>query len=95
MLLFEQGVLEDDSQYQALKSGALGAYNFMVNAVSIKTITPAQLALKPCSGSCVITNPNNGDVLALVSYPSYDNNKVSNKKDRVKELFFFLCLLLN
>ena len=81
MLLFEQGVLEDDSQYQALKSGALGAYDFMVNAVSTKTITPAQLALKPCSGSCVITNPNNGDVLALVSYPSYDNNKMSGSVD--------------
>ena len=81
MLLFEQGVLDDDSQYQALSSGAISAYGFMLNAVTTKTITPAQLALKPCSGSCVITDPNNGDILALVSYPSYDNNKMSGSVD--------------
>ena len=32
-------------------------------------------------GSAVVTNPDNGDVLALVSYPSYDNNKLSGTVD--------------
>ncbi len=84
MLLFEQGTLDpnaEGSNYQALASGSMSAYNFMVDAISTKRITPGQLALKPCSGSAVITNPQNGDVLALVSYPSYDNNKLSGTID--------------
>ena len=44
-------------------------------------ITPAQLALDPCNASVVIVDPNNGDVLAMVSYPGYDNNKMANSVD--------------
>ena len=79
-----RGVLDinaDDSKYQALVSGSMGAYEFMSYIVSNKIITVGQLALKPCSGSAVVTNPNNGDILALVSYPSYDNNKLSGTVD--------------
>lgn len=81
MMLFEQGFLEGESDYQALSSGSISAYEFMRNCISSKRITPAQLALLPCSGSCVITDPDNGDVLALVSYPSYDNNMFSGGVD--------------
>ena len=84
MLLYEQGVLDMDdenSRYASLASGGLGAYEFMVYAITNKIITPAQLALQPCSASTVITNPQNGDILAMVSYPSYDNNKLSGTVD--------------
>lgn len=81
MLLFEQEVLADETQYNALRAGTMSAYDFMIQAITSKTITPAQLALQPCSGSCVITDPKNGNVLALVSYPSYDNNKLSGSVD--------------
>lgn len=84
MLLYEQGFLDmddDSSRYSALASGSLGAYDFMFYVISNKIITPGQLALKPCSGSAVVTDPNNGDILALVSYPSYDNNKLSGTID--------------
>ena len=43
-------------------------------------ITPAQLALDPYSASVVITNVE-GEVLALVTYPSYDNNRLANSID--------------
>ena len=81
MMLFEQGFLQGDDDYQALSSGRISAYDFMSSCISSKRITPAQLALQPCSGSCVITDPNNGNVLALVSYPSYDNNRMSGTID--------------
>lgn len=84
MLLYEQGVLDmndENSKYASLASGGLGAYEFMVYAITNKIITPAQLALQPCSASTVITNPQNGDILAMVSYPSYDNNKLSGTVD--------------
>lgn len=84
MLLYEQGVLDmnsENSRYSALAAGSLGASDFMTYAISNKIITPAQLALEPCSASAVVTNPKNGDIIAMVSYPSYDNNKLSGSVD--------------
>lgn len=81
-ILCEQGNVEMDEQdITKLYEGRITAYNFMVNRISSLDITPAQLALDPCSGSVVITDVNTGDVLALVSYPSYDNNLMANSVD--------------
>lgn len=65
----------------ALYDGKLSAYQFIMNRIERIEITPAQLALDPCNASCVITDVNSGDVLALVSYPGYDNNKMANSID--------------
>jgi penicillin-binding protein 2 len=84
LLLFDQGVLEYKEQEEdinKLKNGGISAYDFMYNKLTSLEITPAMLALEPCSGSLVITDVNNGDVLALVTYPSYDNNRFANKVD--------------
>lgn len=82
LLLFDQGVLEyNEGEINNLKNGKVSAYNFIRGKINSLTITPAMLALEPCSGSVVITDPKNGDVLALVTYPSYDNNKYSGKID--------------
>lgn len=82
MILYDQGVLDsaDEANFQ-LESGALDAYTFMKDKIKSLQITPAQLALDPCSGSCVITNPNTGEILAAVSYPGYDNNRLANTVD--------------
>ncbi len=66
---------------QALYSGSMTAYTFMKNRIDSLDITPAQLALDPCNASVVVTDVNTGDVLALVSYPGYDNNKMANSID--------------
>ena len=82
LLLFDQGVLkykEDD--VNRLKAGAISPYQFMINKLKSLEITPAMLALDPYSGSLVITDVNSGDVLAMVTYPSYDNNKFADKID--------------
>ena len=81
-LLIEQEAINiPESEINRLNSGAISSYTFMVNRISNLDITPAQLALEPCNGSVVMTNPNNGQVLALVSYPGYDNNKMANTVD--------------
>lgn len=81
-LLLEQNVVElDEEEYRKFESGSITAYTFMRNRIENLDITPAQLALDPYSGSIVITDVNSGDVLALVSYPSYDNNKMANGVD--------------
>ncbi len=82
LLLYEQGILEyDEETIQKLQNGTLSAYHFMIDKISNLEITPAQLALEPCSAGCVITDPNTGDVLACVSYPGYDNNRLTNTMD--------------
>lgn len=82
LVLYEQGVLsKEDESYQSLASGAMSAYDFMINKISTLEIEPAQLALTPCSASAVITDVNTGKVLACVSYPGYDNNRLSNNMD--------------
>lgn len=82
MLLYDQGVLEqDEATYSALSSGTLRAYDFMINKISNLEITPGQLALDPCSGSVVITDVKTGETLACVSYPGYDNNRLANNMD--------------
>ncbi|MCD8363137.1 MAG: hypothetical protein LUC98_09315 [Lachnospiraceae bacterium] len=82
LLLYDQGVLEYDEETVArLESGTYAAYTFMVDKISNLEITPAQLALEPCSAGCVITDPNTGEVLACVSYPGYDNNRLTNTMD--------------
>ncbi|MDO4311857.1 MAG: penicillin-binding transpeptidase domain-containing protein [Eubacteriales bacterium] len=84
LILYEQGVLPfDEGQYNALDSGSLGAYDFIRGKIETLDITPGQLGLEPCTGSVVITDPNNGDVLACVSYPGYDNNRLANSMDSV------------
>lgn len=67
--------MEDED---ALLAGKLNAYQFMMNRIKNLNITPAQLALDPCNASVVITDVNTGDVLAMVSYPGYDNNLMAN-----------------
>ena len=82
LVLYEQGILsKDDGTYEALASGAMTAYDFMVNKIYTLEIEPAQLALEPCSASAVITDVKTGDVLACVSYPGYDNNRLVNNMD--------------
>lgn len=83
MLLFEQGILKTEEGKTPSEeiSSAGGAYRFLVGKIKNLEITPAQLALWPNSGSCVITDVNTGEVLAAVTYPSYDNNKFANSID--------------
>ena len=82
ILLFEQGVLDyDDATIAKLKNGTLAPYDFIMDKINNIEITPAQLALEPCTGSTVITDTETGKILALVSYPGYDNNKLANGVD--------------
>ncbi len=82
MILCEQRQVEVPLEDEdALYSGRLTPYQFMMNRINNIDITPAQLALDPCNGSVVITDVNTGEVLALVSYPGYDNNKLANSID--------------
>ncbi len=82
LLLYEQGVLEYDQEtISKLNSNQMTAYNFMIEKIRNLEITPAQLALEPCSAGVVVVDVNTGDTLACVTYPSYDNNRLTNVMD--------------
>ncbi len=82
MILAEQEIIiVPDDDLDELASGTVSAYSFMIRLIEELQITPGQLALDPYSGSCVVVDPNTGEVLALVSYPSYDNNRLANGID--------------
>lgn len=81
-ILCEQKLIEIPVEDEiALYNGKLNAYQFMKNRIDSIDITPAQLALDPCNASVVITDVNTGDVIAMVTYPGYDNNKMANSID--------------
>ncbi|MBR3173438.1 MAG: peptidase [Eubacterium sp.] len=83
LLLYDQNVFEmNKHQYHSLqRHDSYVAYRFIKTQIKNLKITPAQIALDPCSGSVVVTDPNNGQVKAMVTYPSYDNNMLSGSVD--------------
>lgn len=82
LMLYEQEVLKySEKQYNRLKSGEVGAYDFIRGKIETLEITPGQIALEPCTGSLVMTDTDTGEVLACVSYPGYDNNRLANTMD--------------
>ncbi len=82
MILFEQGALDyDDDTYAKIASGSITPSSFLLEKINNIEITPAQLALDPCTGSCIITDVNTGEIKAMVSYPGYDNNRLANGVD--------------
>ena len=79
--VYEQGILPmDEGTYNGLLSGG-DAYEWVIGKISNLEITPGQLGLEPCTGSVVISDVNTGEVLACVSYPGYDNNRLANVMD--------------
>ncbi len=81
MLVDQKAVTISDDEKNKFENGSESAFEFMENRIQKLDLTPAQLALDPYSGSVVITDVRTGAVKALVSYPSYDNNKMANGVD--------------
>lgn len=81
-ILFEQGILEDKNGEQAsLANGSLSSFDFLKDKIKNIEITPAQLALDPCTASCVMIDVKTGELLACVTYPGYDTNRLANTVD--------------
>ena len=81
LILMEQGgITYTESEYVSIYNGA-STYDFLMKKLKSREITAAQLALDPCSGSCIVEDPNTGRLLAMVTYPSYDNNYFSGSID--------------
>ncbi len=71
----------DDSTYNGLLNGKTNAFSWIKSKLERLELTPGELALEPCSAGSY-NKSNTGEVLACVSYPGYDNNRLSNVMDR-------------
>jgi len=81
-LLYENGLISDaDGSREKLNSGELAPIDCLKAKISQDEITPADIDLDPCSGSVVVSDPTSGEVLAMVSYPTYDPNLFMNDVD--------------
>lgn len=78
-VMIEQGVITADDNYKArIASGELTSFNVIIEKLESGDLEPAETGLEPCTGSVVVSDVNSGEVLALVTYPSYDNNELVN-----------------
>lgn len=82
MLLYDQGVLDkQDGDFENWQQGVMSTYDLIIQKIQKLELTPADMALDPCSGSAVVVDTKTGKVLACVSYPGYDNNRLANQMD--------------
>ncbi len=81
MALYEQGFLEyNDVEYTKIMNGNDEyIYTFFIRLIRDLILKPSDLALDPCTGSICVTDVNTGKLKAFVTYPSYDNNNITNR----------------
>ena len=77
-ILFDQEIFDPaDSERDGIESGRKGAaFDYVKRLIESDDLTPGDLHLYPFCGSVVVTDPRDGSVLALVSYPGYDCNRI-------------------
>lgn len=81
LILMEQNAIPyTDSEYASIKNGG-SIYKFIIDKLKSLELKPSDLALDPCSASCVVEDPKTGRLIAMVTYPSYDINKFSGTID--------------
>ena len=79
-ILFDQGLFDpSESERSNIENRRYrAAYDYVRRLIANGMLTPGQLHLYPFSGSIVITDPSDGSVLAMVSYPGYDCNQLQD-----------------
>ena len=79
LALYEQNIIEKDTVKIAnlVNGNKQVAFELVKEWIANLQLTPAQIALDPCSGGAVVTDTNTGELLAVVSYPGYDINQLS------------------
>ncbi len=82
LVMYEQGIITcDEAYYYKIKQGAISPLQVIIDKMNAGEITPHMTGMDPCTGSVVVEDVHSGDILAAVSYPSYDNNKFVNNFD--------------
>jgi len=87
MAMVDLGILSDYNNFSArVRSGKLSAESLIIEKLRMGELTPQMLNIDPSTGSVVVVDVHTGAVLAAITYPSYDNNRLANRIDA--EYFF-------
>ncbi len=79
LTMHEQKLIPEREDYiERIKLGKITTLQVILDSLNEGIITPQMTNLDPCTGSVVVSDVNNGDVLVAVSYPSFDNNQFVN-----------------
>ena len=78
LMMIEQGNLSvTEEEKTSIENGA-SPTALIIKKLSNGEMSPADTGLDPCTGSVFVTQVGTGEVLASVTYPSYDNNELVN-----------------
>ncbi len=84
MSMFEQGIITGTDDYKkSIANGSTSVLQLLIDKLDDGEITPQMTGFPeaPATGSVFVTDIQTGAVLASVSYPSYDNNRLVNTFD--------------
>lgn len=76
--LKENKMISNDEYADFINKDPELLYQDLYDKIQRMEITPDMLGLYPCSAACIVTEVKTGKVKALVSYPGYDANQISN-----------------
>ncbi len=80
--LIEQEIIKlTDEEKEAFSNNTYSAQNLIADKIRSNEIGINNINMDPCTGCAVIEDVNTGKILAMVSFPSYDNNKLANDFD--------------
>lgn len=80
--LMENNILKSDYK-KSLENGYITTYWAIKKMLEDSIISPEMTAKVPYEGSVVILNANDGSILTLTNYPSYDNNNFAYNYSKV------------
>lgn len=79
LILCEQKIINCDENYiQKIENGMISPMTGIKDKINNNELTPQDIAIEPYSGSVTVTDVKTGKVLAMVTYPTYDNNELVN-----------------
>ncbi|MCL2399922.1 MAG: penicillin-binding transpeptidase domain-containing protein [Defluviitaleaceae bacterium] len=80
--MVDMGILSDYNDFSArVRAGRSTVNSFIIEKLRLGELTPQMINIDPATGSVVVVDVRTGGVLAAVSYPSFDNNRLANRID--------------
>jgi len=80
--MVDMGILSDYNNFsERVRAGRVSANSLIIEKLRLGELTPQMINIDPATGSIVVVDVQTGGVLAAVSYPSYDINRLANRVD--------------
>lgn len=78
MMIEQERMPVTQEEKDAVAAGTIAPLSLILQKLNNGEMSPANTGLDPCTGSVFVTQVGTGEVLASVTYPSYDNNELVN-----------------